>query len=439
MAKSPASILFSTNGLEMAVGSGIAIPANTRGLLMAGTDGTNARFLKVATDGTQVVKTENLISTNNSTSATLAGGLAFTGTADEVTDFSTITILVKADQAGTLSCQFSPDGTNWDDQDNYSIPANTGKFYTLPVEARYFRIVYTNGGTAQTSFRLQTKFHRVALKPSSHRLADTITDEDDVELQKSVIAGRKPDGTYVNASFDDQGRLITAPPGATSSSAGFAAGSVVTAAINTFAVRDTTYTEQTTGAQRQLLSANAADAAAGTGARKVKITYYKADYTGPFTEEVTLNGVTAVNTVATDICFIEKMEVTEVGSGGSNAGIITLRTLASVTIGTIAVGNNRTYWAHHYVPPSKTCNITSFYMAGSNNASTFTLRSRPSTANAPEVVVSDLVSLYGASNAFLRTYSTPIQVAGPARITAYIQTTISTSTTNRASFDFYEE
>ena len=44
--------LFDANGVAMAVQDGVAIPANTHSILIAGSDGTNARALRTAADGT---------------------------------------------------------------------------------------------------------------------------------------------------------------------------------------------------------------------------------------------------------------------------------------------------------------------------------------------------------------------------------------------------
>jgi hypothetical protein len=48
---SPATILYSSDGYELAVINGNAIPANTRGILVDGSDGTNAHELLVDTSG----------------------------------------------------------------------------------------------------------------------------------------------------------------------------------------------------------------------------------------------------------------------------------------------------------------------------------------------------------------------------------------------------
>lgn len=123
-------------------------------------------------------------STVNSSTATLTSGSVFTGTAEDISQYSEVRVAVKSDVASAtdgLSCQFSSDGTNWDNTDVYTIPAATGKIYGFGVGARYFRIVYTNGGTNQASFRLQTIFHKVRTKPSSQRPQDARTNETDME------------------------------------------------------------------------------------------------------------------------------------------------------------------------------------------------------------------------------------------------------------------
>lgn len=51
MVRSPAVILYDANGVAMAVANGVAIPASTRGVLAAGTDGTNARHLRATIGG----------------------------------------------------------------------------------------------------------------------------------------------------------------------------------------------------------------------------------------------------------------------------------------------------------------------------------------------------------------------------------------------------
>ena len=256
------------------------------------------------------------------------------------------------------------------------------------------------------------------------------------------------DGTNVQSLLTDtQGRLEVAPSGANSTVKGFSDGNIVLASTTITAIRSTTYTEPSSGAQRSVASSSANDTSAGTGARTLRITYYTLNagtVAGPFTEDVTLNGTTAVNTVATNICFIEKLVVLTVGSGGVNAGTITLYGSTAGgggTVWTIAIGINKTFGAHHYVPSGMTANITGF-LGGIKGADTsgFILRSKnPADANAAENQISDLLRAPSSGSTPLRIYGTPIEVEGPARITAYAVPDSTSSRTYYASFDYYEQ
>lgn len=233
------------------------------------------------------------------------------------------------------------------------------------------------------------------------------------------------------------------------STPGISFGQVATAALTQVVVRKTTYNEQTVGAQRSISSANAADTGVGTGAQQVTITWYDSTGAGPFTEVVTLNGVTAVATVATTICFIESMRVTRVGSGGVNAGIITLFVNAAGgggTIGTIAASDVQTFWTHHYVPAGLTCNVTGVSCSNSatvvGGGAVFLLKQRAiGVVGAVETQVGDTIRLYGQSSGVSRLYTSqpaPIKVVGPARLQMYVTPESATALTQRASFDFYD-
>lgn len=241
----------------------------------------------------------------------------------------------------------------------------------------------------------------------------------------------------------DQTLSVSTAPA--SSTPGFTQGNITTAAIATVAVRQTAYTEQSSNAQRSIVSANANDTSAGTGARTVRLTYLTVAGVQN-TETLTLNGTTPVNTVATDICYIEKMEILTAGSGGVAAGIISLKAATAgggATIGSIAAGETQTYWAHHYVPTGRVCNITSQWGGHTGttvgSGATFTIRARDqSIANSIERQVSDSFRLYGQSSSVQRNYGSPIRVTGPARLVTYVLPETATSTNYRASFDYYE-
>ena len=197
-------------------------------------------------------------------------------------------------------------------------------------------------------------------------------------------------------------------------------------------MRATAYVEPAAAAQRSISSANANDTAAGTGARTVAITYYDNTGVGPLVETVTLNGTTAVNTVATNIRFIERMQVLTVGSTGANVGIITLFTATAgggSAIGTIGTGNilvgagdRETLWAHHYVATGYKAElavvISGIISGGSGTNGVFFLRGvKPLVTDASELFIGDQIISIGT---FERSFDYHPTVVGFTRVTLYV-------------------
>lgn len=430
------------------------IVANPNFQIISGSDGDpvgtilSGSSTRLKTDGTYT----SIVSTGNSTTTPLASGSVFTGVGEEVKDYATIVVQVFADQASItdgLNPQWSPDGTNWDNvHSKFNVNANSGRAFSFPPRARYFRIVYTNGSVAQTEFRLQTIYHYTRTKPSSTPIENDVVSTDDAELIKSIITGRTSGGSYKNVSVDEQGQLhVVASIGAPAAGVetGLIHGEVNSGGPNVVAVRKTAYNEQTTGAQRSIASNNANDTAAGTGARTVRITYFDSSLTTKSTEDLTLNGTTGVNTVATDICFIEKIEVLTVGSTGEAQGTITLYTginKTGSTIGTISPGDNQTFWAHHYVVSGKTFFLTT--MTGGikikETGRLFGRTRNPVNADsAPKKSTPFLViAAPTAANALIANFSSPIDIIeGPAIFTLFIDA--SAAETYYAGFSFVEQ
>lgn len=227
----------------------------------------------------------------------------------------------------------------------------------------------------------------------------------------------------------------------------FIIGTVATSATSEVRVEKTTYTEQTSDARRSIKSASANDIINGTGARYVKIVYLTVNGAGPYIETVALNGTGCVITTATDIGLIERLEVTEVGSTRSNVGILTLysnTTCGGTTIGTIAATDNITKWAHHYVPINKVMSITGISV--SHNGTTvgsgavFVLKSQViPLSNKPEINQSEDIRLYGQASTFSRTYSYPMKIIGPAKVTMFVTPESTSNLIYRSAIDFYEQ
>lgn len=141
------------------------------------------------------------LDSGNSSVVPLGAGEVFTGEKISVLDFGIVYISIATDVASDtdgLSIEQSSNGVNWDHNDVYAIPANATKNYSINPHSQFLRVVYTNGSVAQGHFRLETIL-KPSGKPSSHRIQDSIVDEDDAELVKSVLTGQ----SEINSAFEN--------------------------------------------------------------------------------------------------------------------------------------------------------------------------------------------------------------------------------------------
>lgn len=119
------------------------------------------------------------------------------------------------------------------------------------------------------------------------------------------------------------------------------------------------------GAKMEVISGSADDDGdpAGTGVRTVKIGYLTAAGVQK-SETVTLNGVTAVETTATDIWRVNSFRAASVGSGGVAAGAINLQELDnSPVFSQIAAGQTRARNMAYTVPAGKALLIKEIMIA----------------------------------------------------------------------------
>jgi hypothetical protein len=359
---SPAVILYDPAGVAMAVANGVAVPVGTQGLILAGQDtGGTARFLRTHTDGT--VKVDPTGTTTQPVSGPLTDA-QLRATAVPVADGGgSLTV----DGAVTANAGTGP----WPVTDNggsLTVDGTVGISGTVPVSGPLTDTQLRASAVPVTGPLTDAQLRATAVPVSAASLplptgaateatlalVKAKTDNIDValstraekaQLPAALVGGRLDEnvGAWLGSTAPTVGQkaMVNSVPVAVASDqapipvtftqalgrTGISSGGVVLggSTANTLQVmRATTYTEPTSAAQRSLASASANDAAAGTGGRTVKITYYDGAGAGPLTETVTLNGTSAVNTVATNIQFIEKMEVVTVGSLGANAAAITL-------------------------------------------------------------------------------------------------------------------
>lgn len=182
----------------------------------------------------------SVVSTANSSTTPLGSNGVFTGTAEDLLAYPFVTVSVIADVASAangLQAQWSSNGTNWDvSNDMYSIPAATGKTFTFGRAARFFRLVYTNGVSAQATFRLQTIVQQFYTKPSSHKASESLPADTDTEVVKSVTTAQDPTGAFLPVQMDANGGQYASQVGRTSVATfrnDYSTGNVTTAAFTT--------------------------------------------------------------------------------------------------------------------------------------------------------------------------------------------------------------
>lgn len=110
----------------------------------------------------------------------------------------------------------------------------------------------------------------------------------------------------------------------------------------------------------ELVSDSANDAAAGTGCRSVNVQGLDTNYDEQ-NENVTPNGITAVD-LANTYLRVFRLKCTSAGSGGQNAGTITVRLDgAGQVVATIDPTNNQSLMAVWTVPAGYTALCTGYY------------------------------------------------------------------------------
>lgn len=400
------SILRDINGNPIVVDDGSA-PGGNSGALVSGFDGTNARRLLTATDGSvRNAASPHRQTIHNNATVTTSGNTVVSG-------------LGWSEWWLVINLKNTPTGT------------------TPTIQFKIEQLDPIDQTTVIDSTTTVTGSSHTTSGTEKLQVTDILSDTIKISW---TVTGTTPSWTGVNVTFvgHASGNNVKG------STAGFKYGFAATAATTIVPLNATTYTEQTTNAQRSVKSASANDVnLTGTGAWQIIITYYDQNLNGPFTETVNLNGLTAVNTVNTNICFIENIMVITAGSTNQNAGIITLFTTTGgggTAIVTVAAGANQTFMAHHYIASGKTLNINAIVVGAKSTIAGGILGKflNPTQASSAEVQVTE--TLRTANNVSTpRNYGSPIQISGPGRFRLYVTPDANTASTFHGSFDYYEQ
>ena len=192
-------------------------------------DHVNARFMKYIQDGTESLlgvaakirnaagtainpatdeRLTDVLDSNNSTVAQLAIDAVFTGSSTEVLGYRSVAVAIESDEDSAedgIQLQLSQNGTDWVTVYTSSLvtdQSNT-KAIRVPVRRRYFRLVYTNGGTATTTLKIQTILYRTP--PPEDLIADG--DAMPEWVQSTIVGGVDEDRKVRWARINENNEL----------------------------------------------------------------------------------------------------------------------------------------------------------------------------------------------------------------------------------------
>lgn len=253
------------------------------------------------------IQLAGITSVDNTSTTPLGIGATFTGVGEQ-NDLPDVAVSVSTDQNGTLYCEFSPDGTNWDTSLSFQYDtARINPPHIFVKASRYFRVRFENtSGVAQTFLRLYTYYgsFQKLTAPINGTLAENY----------DAIVTRPTDYHYEVAMGKRQGRTTWNKFGYNDD--------VDTGGEEIIGSFGGTFNVMTTADTLDIVSSSANDAAAGTGAQSILITGIDANSLAQ-TEIVTMNGLTTVTTSNTWL-GVNRVVVLSSGTSDSNEGTISI-------------------------------------------------------------------------------------------------------------------
>lgn len=147
----------------------------------------------------------NKISTtdfNSRDAATLAAGATFQGVGEDVSAYARVGVSIVSDNAtdGTLTMEVSRDGVNWGGPTRTWSDTRFAQPHMWEIVEKYFRIKYVNGSTEATNLAIQVQYSSNGGILLGHQLDETLLDETEAIVTRSVAVGEDQAGVYRNVS-----------------------------------------------------------------------------------------------------------------------------------------------------------------------------------------------------------------------------------------------
>ena len=276
----------------------------------------------------------NAIIYGASSTSALNAAATYTGDWVEALKEDSIIVAVKTDQDGTLTVEFSPDGTNADSTlTRYYRTGQIEAPHRFTVTRRYFRVKFTNTSASnQTYFRLQTMFSNAVNLNAP--MDSTLSQDFDAtvvrptDFHTEVALGRRQGATLWNK---------------------FAYNEDVDVGTEVIASWGGTFQYLTSGETIDIVSTSTADDLLSTGAQRIVV--YGVDENWESAIEVVEMDGTATVTTSSSWIGINRVSIFKAGTGLKNAGTITITaTTSGYTMAQMPTGQGTTQQAIFYVP-----------------------------------------------------------------------------------------
>jgi len=157
------------------------------------------------------------VSVANSTSTALGAGQTFSGTPEDVSQYSSLSVsyyVQPTTATGNVYVQFSNTASPFYAVSNtvnaVTTASSNGFTIDTTMTAQYFRVVYVNDSTVQTGLMIQSIYHpqaRIAVKTS--RLAESMTDYTDTLNTRALLWGKTAGGNvYEQIASNGENSLV---------------------------------------------------------------------------------------------------------------------------------------------------------------------------------------------------------------------------------------
>lgn len=158
------------------------------------------------------VTADAVADTGNSTQTPLNANAVFTGAAFDMQPYATWSVTIFSNVASAtngINIQWSSNGTNWDFSDQQTLLASAGNMITFGRKARYVRLVYTNGGTNQTTFRVYAAAQRFAVRQTRKFVGNQLVDQDTGQVVIAALQGHSSagGGSWVDVKVNPSGAI----------------------------------------------------------------------------------------------------------------------------------------------------------------------------------------------------------------------------------------